>query len=478
MTAVDQQSLNAREPVNNGYHGSMRRPVESGYSVYEEVAMNFWRTAKILLTIGILLLFCAVEARAITYSITDLGTLTGGEYSFGYGVNNAGQVAGYADTTSVTVRRAFLYSGGTMTALATLGGVSSFGNGINDSGQITGESYLVNEAGPHAFIYNGTTMIDLGTLGGADSYGYGINNSGQVTGCSSVANGNSHAFIYNGGALIDLGLLDPQYVTIGNSFGFGINNSGQVTGKSDRFGVTPHAFIYSGGIMTDIGTLGGRYNDQSAGHGINDAGQVTGDSTISNGNIHAFIYSVGTMIDLRTLGGTYSSGDSINNAGQVVGASSLANGDTHAFVYTSGKMYDLNNLIPAGSDWNLVAALGINNSGQITGYGYTNHGQDEHAFLLTPDTVIPVLSVELMRSGNHVDSYAKIQDAYDDAADGDVIMAQNVLLTENLSFAADTSVSVNGGYDSVFASEPGVTTLKGSLTIKYGDVTLKNLIIE
>ncbi len=221
------------------------------------------------------------------------------------------------------------------------------------------------------------------------------------------------------------------------------------------------------------------WNDQSAGHGINDAGQVTGDSTIGNGIgiIHAFVYSGGTMIDLRTLGGTYSSGDSINNAGQVVGASTLANGDTHAFVYTSGKMYDLNNLIPAGSGLILEAALGINNSGQITGYGHTN-SQDKHAFLLTPDTIIPVLSVELMRGGNHVGSYAKIQDAYDVAADGDIIMAQNVLLTENLSFAADTSVSVNGGYDSVFASESDMTTLKGSLTIKYGDVTLKNLIIK
>lgn len=430
------------------------------------------------MTIGFLLLFCAIEALATTYSITDLGTLYGGESSFGYWVNNAGQVTGYANTSNVTVLRAFLYSGSAMNALGTLGGTTSWGRGINDSAQITGYSNLGNGVGPHAFIYNGITMTDLGTLGGVDSYGYGINNAGQITGFSRVSNGNTHAFLYSWGALIDLGLLDSEYVTVGNSFGYGINNIGEVTGESDHFGVTPHAFVYSGGKMTDLGTLGGKYNDQSSGNGINNVGQITGSSTNGNGNTHAFIYSSGTMTDLGTLGGTYSYGDSINNAGQVVGSSTLSNGNMHAFVYTSGKMYDLNNLIPVGSGWNLESALGINDLGQITGYGYTNNGQDEHAYLLTPDTPVAVLSVRLMRSGKPVGFYAKIMDAYDVAVNGDIIMLQNVLLTENLVFPSDTSVSVNGGYDSAFASESYMTTLKGSLTIKYGDVTLKNLIIK
>jgi probable HAF family extracellular repeat protein len=45
-------------------------------------------------------------------------------------------------------------------------------------------------------------------------------------------------------------------------------------------------------------------------------------------------------------------------------------------------MKDLNKLIPAGSGWVLGQGSGINNAGQIAGYG-TIRGQS-HAFLLTP----------------------------------------------------------------------------------------------
>ena len=45
-------------------------------------------------------------------------------------------------------------------------------------------------------------------------------------------------------------------------------------------------------------------------------------------------------------------------------------------------MQDLNRLIPQGSGWVLGQASGINDAGQITGYG-TVHGRT-HAFLLIP----------------------------------------------------------------------------------------------
>ncbi len=45
-------------------------------------------------------------------------------------------------------------------------------------------------------------------------------------------------------------------------------------------------------------------------------------------------------------------------------------------------MYDLNNLISANSGWTLEVANGINDSGEICGYGLI--GGNTHAFLLTP----------------------------------------------------------------------------------------------
>ncbi len=54
-----------------------------------------------------------------------------------------------------------------------------------------------------------------------------------------------------------------------------------------------------------------------------------------------------------------------------------------AFLYRNATMTDLNSLIPRKSGWNLLFAYGINENGQIVGYG-TFNGQSR-AFLLDPD---------------------------------------------------------------------------------------------
>jgi probable HAF family extracellular repeat protein len=46
-------------------------------------------------------------------------------------------------------------------------------------------------------------------------------------------------------------------------------------------------------------------------------------------------------------------------------------------------MLDLNTLIPPGTGWTLDQANGINDAGEIVGYG-AKKGQ-QHAFLLTPE---------------------------------------------------------------------------------------------
>ena len=53
--------------------------------------------------------------------------------------------------------------------------------------------------------------------------------------------------------------------------------------------------------------------------------------------------------------------------------------------YNNGQATDLNSLLPSGSAWTLLAATGINDLGQIVGYGTCN-GVNE-GFLLTPSTL-------------------------------------------------------------------------------------------
>jgi probable HAF family extracellular repeat protein len=341
------------------------------------VPSSFLPTFRTFLSASLLSLGLISSCLAQTaYTITDLGTL-GGAVSVGLGLNASGQVTGYSDTATGG-QHAFLYSGGAMTDLGTLGCCnSSAGQGINDSGQVTGYSYATFNAN-HAFLYSGGVMTDVGTLGGAYSLASGINNSGQITGYADTGGGPYHAFLYSGSVMTDLGTLPYDSY----SEGFGINNSGQVTGWSLY---SEHAFLYSSGSMADLGTLGGFL---SIGVGINDSGQVAGYSSTSSGALHAFLFSGGSMADLGTLGGSTSVGLGISTSGQVVGYSYLPdNVSQRAFEYTPrAGMVDLNTLLPSGSGWALISAYGINDAGQITGWGFTPDGST-HAFLISP--VVP-----------------------------------------------------------------------------------------
>jgi len=106
------------------------------------------------------------------YTITDLGTLRGSSgYSQGFGINASGDVTGLSLNQS-GLYRGFLYHGGSMTDLGTLGSfLPSVGFGINASRQVTGYSYLSDDTSQNAFLYDSGTIVSLGTLGGSQSFG-------------------------------------------------------------------------------------------------------------------------------------------------------------------------------------------------------------------------------------------------------------------------------------------------------------------
>src|SRR5579872_3266017 len=79
---------------------------------------------------------CAAQ----TYNVTDLGTLQSGTFSGAKAINVSGQITGYAYDSNNAISDVFLYSGGSLTDLGTLGGTSAIGNGINANGQVAGYS--------------------------------------------------------------------------------------------------------------------------------------------------------------------------------------------------------------------------------------------------------------------------------------------------------------------------------------------------
>ena len=119
---------------------------------------------------------------ATTYSITDLETL-GGTASHAFGVNIHGDVVG-SSITSSGAEHAFLYHNGSMTDLGVLvsGDTGSQAFGINDAGAIVGQWVGTNS---NPFIYSGGQMSLVGSLGGTNGLATRINNAGQVVGTSA-----------------------------------------------------------------------------------------------------------------------------------------------------------------------------------------------------------------------------------------------------------------------------------------------------
>lgn len=181
---------------------------------------------------------------AVAYTITDLGTLPGGNASYATAINNTGQVVGNSYKGHGT-SQAFLYSNGQMQGLGTLpGNTDSFATGINSAGQVVGKGVIAG-VGAHAFLYSNGKMQDLGTLpGGTSSEAIGINDAGQVVG---DANADSSAysyvaFLYSSGKMQDLNTLIPANSGWLLTKATGINASGQICGDG-YVNSRPHAFL-------------------------------------------------------------------------------------------------------------------------------------------------------------------------------------------------------------------------------------------
>jgi probable HAF family extracellular repeat protein len=337
--------------------------------------------AALVLVAGAALTPQAARAAAEKYSVTDLGTLGGASAAFG--INNRAEVVGCSALSGFSCGHAFFFDGGAMLDLGTLpGGTDSVAYAINNRGQVVGTSALAgfNFGLPfgHAFLFSDGQMSDLGTLGGSWSEAFAINASGDVAGGAYIAGDTTeHAFVYDKGTMSD---ISPPGSTI--SVAFGINASDEVAGLAYAPG--PRAFLFRHGQATLLGTLGGSDSEAKA---INASGEVVGGANLpGDTTTHAFLYRHGQMIDLGSLGGSVGLSEAlaINDAGLIVGISTTAPGlaPIHAFLSYGPTMVNLNDLIPAGSGWDLEWATGINNRGQIVGFGI--HGGEQRAYLLTP----------------------------------------------------------------------------------------------
>lgn len=327
-------------------------------------------------------------AARFPYRVQAIGTL-GGTYSEAYSINALGQIAGTSSVSGVPptdLIHAYRTDANlVMTDLTPTLDKSTFGEAINNAGQVVGERLVSRRLGTLIRVEPDGTWKDYTPETGPDTYGTDINSSGQMTGYQYPGGGAGRAFRTDpAGNLTSLGILSKGTY----SLGYAINGAGQVAGMADD-ATSSRAFrtTATGNVATAT-VLGPAY---SAAYAINDAGAIAGEFyNTSDGLTHILrATAAGQWEDLGTLAGNRASGEGINNRNEVVGALYTTDAATGAVQYRSAVLYtnagglqNLNNLIDPNSGWFLAIATGINDAGQIVGYGRVN-GQTR-GFRLTP----------------------------------------------------------------------------------------------
>jgi probable HAF family extracellular repeat protein len=292
----------------------------------------------------------------------DLGTLGGPDsWMMWGGINDREETVGFSETsvpdpdgedfcgfgTKLTCRP-FLWKNGHMRGLPMVGGNNGLASEINNHGQIAGTAQTTTtDSGCPPYqtlspvIWEKGEVQVLPTVGSdPDAVAYGINNPAQAVGYSGTCTAANHAVLWENGIAYPL----PDLGVPGSSIAFGINDEGQIVGQvASPDGTTSYAALWQNGAITNLGVLPGDFGAFAS--GINNQGQVVGSTFDSSFNwAHGFIWQNGVMTDLNTLFPAKSNlyvlmANKINDRGQISGMALVLTGpnagkEIHAFLAT------------------------------------------------------------------------------------------------------------------------------------------------
>jgi probable HAF family extracellular repeat protein len=373
-------------------------------------------------------------ATSARYRITDLGTLSGGNFSQATFITSNRLITGLSTTADGTQHAVAWYHGTIFDFGNPLGGPNSGAFGANASGLMSGqaETSLLDPNNENfcayftglkcqPFAWHDRHVRRLRTLGGNNGTVSPPNKYGQIPGIaetnfvdpscptSPAVNGTGPQVLQFEPVIWDVNTRTVRRLPLpaGDTVGmaFWLNDKGQAVGSTGTcadtlvppFAVGAHAVMWDEhGRAHDLGNLGGTSNPSLLSIGnvafaINNKEQVTGVSVLPDGiNTHAFLWTSDTgMQDLSTLpGDNISAGLGLNNLGDVVGASIAGpdplTGVPKAVVWHNRVPTDLNTVVPAGTSLFLLTAFMINDAGQVVGFGLDLNTIEVHGFLATP----------------------------------------------------------------------------------------------
>jgi probable HAF family extracellular repeat protein len=252
---------------------------------------------------------------------------------------------------------------------------------INNLSQVAGGIIDVNGK-ITAFIYGGERGVGKAGLGTVkNAYFTALNDTGQAVGFT-LAKGQQQAVLYLNGKIGVLSMGSKSSTAIA------INNRGLVAINSMTSNDEQHTLLYQSGKLQDISESISRPSVASA---LNENGVVVGYSIGKDGKHEAFAYSndSSTLIELKGVTGfDDSQANDINDDGVIVGTAFSAEQSRKVPIYgfrytTKGGMENLNDVLQNDQGIVVIAALKINNAGEILVFGLSKDKQGGY-FLIGP----------------------------------------------------------------------------------------------
>jgi len=341
---------------------------------------------------------CAAQPQ---YNIVDIGVINAGDFgSQGFGVSPGGVAVGRSLGVS-NMGFSWTQAGGRVDLPNFASRPFAGANDANDSGIVVGTGTTTAfGAGALPLMWDNGVVSQLPLPSGEQvGRANAVNSAGVAVG-SVGSSTTEFGVIYSGGSATVITQTGPGGTRMRTAFG--VNDSGLVVGVGFDPGNNARnvGFAYDSVTNTafEVGLLPGR--NGAIAFGVSNGGHVVGSSSMNQGSGTPFIWHQSTgdvEIPLPT-GASSGSARGVNSNGWAVGIGSGV--FAVPFLFDGTQTYNLQDLIPAGSGWDLgmntsSSAMGITEDGMIIGTGVFNGEVRAYAMILIPSPGVGAMGIAM-----------------------------------------------------------------------------------
>lgn len=351
---------------------------------------------------GLAAAFAAMVASAQpSYTVQEIGVLSGGNESRALAVNNFGFVAGWSKDGNGDMYP-IVWSPLDQTTYSLITG-EGFAAGINDDNKVAGITFATTGSYTTTLrVWNASTRALIQSTSAATSSPWDthiitdIGEDGMASGyaydAASPATRQAINWDTSISTSVSATLLDYPFPGADSSEAWCAKPDGELLGATVDGSVSSGYSWWNDQVFVASAQIIGSPSIEVV-FDANERRVCTG-YVVSSGNKRGYIWRrYASTVQLGALSGYSNSvGYGINTYEDVVGASynTPESGDwwnvsrsARAFLYRDSTLYNLNDLIPSGTGWVLEEARDISDTGFIVGWGTLNG--DRRGFILIPD---------------------------------------------------------------------------------------------